>query len=447
MIEKIIEIAKKKFDSCEVVEIKQTSTPVSFSAGKLKSVKTTEKHGYALRGIKNGKIAFSSTTKPDSAEDLVEQTLASIEFSPKAQIEFSGKLENFPNPSIQDKKIQNLTTEQMIKMGSDAVEKLTSLHKNVKISAGTSKSRGIMRIITSNGFDASYSKDGMDFGASAGLVDGENMLTTWDSLSGTGFIENTDKALEWTEKAFKWGLKNVSVKSGKYKVLFTPSAVTHIIGILKASWMGPSIYKKVSPWKDKVGEKIADEKLSIYDDGTVDGLSASSPFDCEGIPTQKTAIIENGVLKNFIADKVTANRLGINPTGNGFKRGGGFSLENEIDGIPTTASSNNILSHGNKHSNEILADLDEGILVDGLLGTMMGNPLSGMLSGNIGLGFHVKDGRVIGRIKDAMLTVNLFNAIKDSILEISSDLKGEVNWSGNCLVPWMLFDGCTLAVK
>ena len=211
--------------------------------------------------------------------------------------------------------------------------------------------------------------------------------------------------------------------------------------------MGPSIYKKVSPWKDKIGEKIADEKLSIYDDGTVDGLSASSPFDCEGTPTQKTPIIEKGVLKNFIADKVTANRLGINPTGNGFKRGGGFSLENEIDGVPTTASSNNILSPGNKHSDKILAELEEGILVDGLLGTMMGNALSGMLSGNIGLGFHVKDGKVQGRIKDAMLTVNLFNAIKDSILEISSDLKNEVNWSGNCLIPWMLFDGCTLAVK
>ena len=86
-------------------------------------------------------------------------------------------------------------------------------------------------------------------------------------------------------------------------------------------------------------------------------------------------------------------------------------------------------------------------IVDGMLGTMMGNAFSGMLSGNIALGYYIKDGQVVGRIKDAMLTVNLFSAIKDSIAEISSDASLQLGWSGHCLIPWMLLDGCTVVLK
>ncbi|MEZ4813060.1 MAG: TldD/PmbA family protein [Caldisericia bacterium] len=447
MIDKIKELASKKFDSFEIVEIKTASTPVSYSAGKLKSVNTTEKHGFALRAIKDGKIAFSSTTKPNDAEALVEQTLAAIPYSPKAEIEFTGEAGTLPNPAIEDDKIKKLETEKMIEMGGTLIEKLSPLHEKAKTGAGVSKDSSSMRIVTSNGFDKSYSKDEMGIYAGINLVDGDNMLSAWDVYTGCKYDDDTTKIIANITKFFGWGLKNVPVKSGKYKVLFTPSAVGDIIGILKASWMGTSVYKGVSPWKDKVGQKIADEKLSIYDDGTIDWLEVSSPFDCEGTPAQKTAIIENGVLKSFIADKVTASRLGISPTGNGFKRGGGFDSSNNIDATPITASSNNIITPGNKKSEDILAGMDEGILVDSLLGTMMGNPLSGMLSGNIGLGFHVKDGKVLGRVKDAMLTFNLFTAIQDSILEISSDAEGITSWAGNCLNPWMLFDNGVLATK
>ncbi len=447
MIDKIKELASKKFDSFEIVEIKTESTPVSYSAGKLKSVNATEKHGFALRAIKDGKIAFSSTTKPEDAEGLVNQTLAAIPYSPKAEIEFAGETGALPNPSIEDDKIKKLGTEEMIEMGGILVEKLKPLHEKGKIGGGVSKDSSTMRIVTSNGFDKTYSKDEMGMGAAIGVVDGENMLSCWNSIDGTTYNDDTNSIIKRVSTFFNWGMKNVPVKSGKYKVLFTPNAVGDIIGILKASWMGTTVYKKVSPWKDKVGQKIADEKLTIYDDGTIDGLGVSSPFDCEGIPSQKTAIIEKGVLKGFIADKVTAKRLGIDPTGNGFKRGGGFDSSNNIDATPITASSNNVILPGTKKSDDILAGMDEGILVDSLLGTMMGNALSGMLSGNIGLGFHVKDGKVLGRVKDAMLTFNLFAAIQDSILEISSDVENITSWAGNCLNPWMLFDNGVLATK
>ena len=118
-----------------------------------------------------------------------------------------------------------------------------------------------------------------------------------------------------------------------------------------------------------------------------------------------------------------------------------------IDAIPVTASSTMVVTPGHKHSDDILAGMDEGVLVDGLLGTMMGNAYSGMLSGNIALGYHVKDGKVLGRIKDAMLTVNLFSAIRDSIAQISSDAILQPGWAGHCLIPWILIDDCNVVMK
>ena len=447
MIDKIFDIARKEFDYCEVVEIKKTERPVDFSAGILKSMNVNERHGFAIRGVKDGKIAFSSTTKPNSERELVDQTLASIPFSQKMDFDFAGKPGSIPGLKITDNRISQMTNHDKIELGEKTVDRLSKLHNKAQVACDTSTDEMTIAIRTTNGFQDSYVKDTMGFGAGVKLVEGENMLTAYSMTSKAEYVDDTDFMLSDVERLFKWGMKNVTAKSGKYKVLFTPSAVTHIVGILKASWSGKSVYKRISPWMNKVGDKIADEMLSIYDDATIDGLANSCPFDSEGTPTQRTPIIENGVLKGFIADRATAKKLSISPTGNGFKRSGMFGMKEAIDAIPVTASSTSVIAPGKKHSDDILAGIDEGVLVDGMLGTMMGNAFSGMLSGNIALGYYIKDGQVVGRIKDAMLTVNLFSAIKDSIAEISSDASLQLGWSGHCLIPWMLLDGCTVVLK
>jgi len=447
MIDKIFDIACKEFDHCEVCQIKKTEQPVEFSAGVLKSINANQRDGFAIRGVKDGKLAFSSSTKPNSGRELVDQALASIPFSTKMDFDFAGKPEALHHPKITDDRIAGMTDSDKIELGQKSIERIKKLHDKAQVGCEVSTDRMTISILSTEGFEDTYTKDTMGFGIGINLVDGENMLSAHSITTKAEYVDQTDDMLSDVERLFKWGMKNVKAPSGKYKVLFTPSAVTHIMGILKASWSGKSVYKQISPWSGKVGEKIADERLSIYDDATIDGMAISCPFDSEGTPTQRTPIIEKGVLRGFIADRQTAKNLGIAPTGNGFKRGGMFGTSELIDAIPVTASSTMVVTPGHKHSDDILAGMDEGVLVDGLLGTMMGNAYSGMLSGNIALGYHVKDGKVLGRIKDAMLTVNLFSAIRDSIAQISSDAILQPGWAGHCLIPWILIDDCNVVMK
>jgi len=416
MIDKIFDIACKEFDHCEVCQIKKTEQPVEFSAGVLKSINANQRDGFAIRGVKDGKLAFSSSTKPNSGRELVDQALASIPFSTKMDFDFAGKPEALHHPKITDDRIAGMTDSDKIELGQKSIERIKKLHDKAQVGCEVSTDRMTISIRSTEGFEDTYTKDTMGFGIGINLVDGENMLSAHSITTKAEYVDQTDDMLSDVERLFKWGMKNVKAPSGKYKVLFTPSAVTHIMGILKASWSGKSVYKQISPWSGKVGEKIADERLSIYDDATIDGMAIS---------------------KN----------LGIAPTGNGFKRGGMFGTSELIDAIPVTASSTMVVTPGHKHSDDILAGMDEGVLVDGLLGTMMGNAYSGMLSGNIALGYHVKDGKVLGRIKDAMLTVNLFSAIRDSIAQISSDAILQPGWAGHCLIPWILIDDCNVVMK
>lgn len=307
------------------------------------------------------------------------------------------KSENYPKPVITDPKIKQLDAASMIKMSGDAVDSLCDLHKNVKIMSGVSTDNVTMRIMTSNGFDGSYEKDDMSVGAGAILTDGDNFLQVGHGLIGSSYVGGGfNDLISTVRKYFTWGLKNVPIESGKHQVLFAPDAVNDILGIIQASVNGTSVFKKVSPFGDKVGQQVMDSRVSIFDDSTVDGLPSSMPFDDEGTPSQRTPIVENGVLKGFIADRTVAKKLGITPTGNGFRASGKFSSTSEIEAPVSTATSNMIIEPGKKNSDDILAGIKNGVLVVALMGSMMGNPLTGTLAGNIGLGFVIKDGQVTG---------------------------------------------------
>jgi len=444
MLEKIINEAKKHFSSCEATTFKRVSTPVGFESGRLKEIQQNERSGFALRAIKDGKMTFAATTKPDDVEDLVAQALESAPYAPEAIVEFAASGGSFEKPAITNDNTRNLTTEKMIEMGKEAVDFLKPLHEKALVGAGVKKTLHKVEIATSKGFQASYERDEFSFYAGLDLTTGENFLQVGEGWGSVQIIPSTKQLLEIVKDQFTWGLKNVPIKTGKYKVIFAPGAFFHAINVLMASFDGKNIEKGVSPFKDRLREKIFDERFTMQDDGLLSGSLASAPFDDEGTPTQTTPLVEKGVLKNFIADRRTANKIGLPATGNGFKMGAGFGLEPDVESQPSITPTTISVAGGTSDSKKIFASLDEGVFVNDLIGTMMGNPLTGMLAGNIALGFLVKGGQVQGRIKDAMISVNLFDALKSSIIELSKDVHVS-GWRSNQRLPYILLDGCTIA--
>jgi len=161
----------------------------------------------------------------------------------------------------------------------------------------------------------------------------------------------------------------------------------------------------------KMNEKILDDKINIFDDPLMD-TPGKKKYDDEGLPVSKRAIIENGVLKNFILNLDSAQELNMSPSGNGIR---GSYTSQPLPGFHTLH-----LLEGNRSLDEIVAELDNTILFLFPIGGGQSNILMGDYSLNVGLGYYIEKGEIIGRVKDTMISGNVYSDF-NRILEISKD--------------------------
>ena len=108
----------------------------------------------------------------------------------------------------------------------------------------------------------------------------------------------------------------VKVETQKVPIVFEPRVARSLLGNLFDAVQGMAIYRHASFLAGKLGEKIASDKITLIDDGTIPGLFGSQPFDDEGVPSRRTPVIEKGVLKNYMLNTYTARKLGMKTTGN-----------------------------------------------------------------------------------------------------------------------------------
>ena len=117
-------------------------------------------------------------------------------------------------------------------------------------------------------------------------------------------------------------LKTKSVETKSAKVILTQFALQELLAYtLINAIKADSVQRDQSPFKGKIGEKVASENLTIYDDGLFAGGLRTGVFDGEGVPHQKTAVIEKGVLRNFLYDNYSAKKDGKESTGNASRAG------------------------------------------------------------------------------------------------------------------------------
>jgi PmbA protein len=156
--------------------------------------------------------------------------------------------------------------------------------------------------------------------------------------------------------------------------------------------------------RDKIGQQIADSRLTLIDDPFIEYGPRSGAFDDEGVPRKATPLIMKGVLKNFIYDLDTAGRIGTHPSGHGSNR----------------RLTNLVIEPGTVSYEEMVKGIEKGLLVHSYLGLGQGNPINGEFSLNVFLGYKIENGELVGRVKDVMLAGNAFEALKN-IVAISQE--------------------------
>src|SRR5208282_4521873 len=148
-------------------------------------------------------------------------------------------------------------------------------------------------------------------------------------------------------------------KTAQVPIIFDPMVSTSILEHIFEGVNGDSVYRGASFLAGKLGEKIAGPNVTVVDDGTMPGGFGTSPFDGEGIPTRRTLVIENGILKSYLLNTYTAKKLGLETTANA-SRG--------LAGTPGIGPGNYFLEPGPKTPTQIIADVKDGLYVTEFLG-------------------------------------------------------------------------------
>jgi PmbA protein len=196
---------------------------------------------------------------------------------------------------------------------------------------------------------------------------------------------------------------------------------------------GEAIYRKTSPLTGKLNHEIFDKRITIYDDGTINGAFNSCPFDDEGIMSQKTLLVEKGFLKNFLTDIEYSGKLNMAPTGNGFRTKGMMSAYRSYKMYPAIRPSTMVMEPGTTSEADLISNIKKGVLIKNIKDFPV-DP-NGDFSGVSERAYKIVNGKITGRVKNLKIRGNIYNLFKDKLLAISSD----VEISEEFRLPYMLF--------
>jgi PmbA protein len=219
------------------------------------------------------------------------------------------------------------------------------------------------------------------------------------------------------------------IKTARVPVIFDPMVSRSLLDNVAQLVNGDAVYRGASFLAGKLGEQVAGENVTVIDDGAMPGGFGSSPFDDEGVPTQRTTVIERGVLKSYLLNTYTARKLGLKTTGNA-ARG--------LAGNPGISSGNFFLQPGTRPPRQIIADVRHGFYVTEFLGFGV-NPVTGDYSRGAS-GLWIENGEPAYPVEEITVAGNLRDMLHN-IAEIGSDLE----FRGSTAAPTLRIDGMTVA--
>ena len=155
-----------------------------------------------------------------------------------------------------------------------------------------------------------------------------------------------------------------------------------------------SVAKGMSQMAGKLGQKIANEKVTAIDDGTIPNAWGSFNIDDEGNPSQKKILIENGILKSYMIDKLNGRRMGMEANGS--------SRRQSYEYDPTSRMSNTYIAAGNDKNEDIIASIENGLYAKKMGGGSV-NPVTGAFNFAVSEGYLIKNGKICEAVRGASL--------------------------------------------
>ncbi len=423
-------------DAADAVYSGSSSESVSVRLGALEDVERSEGEHLDLRvfvGRRSASIG-SSDLSDAALKELAARAVDMARAAPEdlyAGLADAGLLFNGPFPALDSADSQELSPAQLRERAL-AIEDAARAVSGVTNSEGghASLSARNFALVTSHGFAGTFGGTMHGISATAIAGEGGNMQRdyAWRMARHLTDMPGLEELGRLAGKRAVRRLDPGRVKSGPMPVVFDPRVGGTLISHLAGAISGNAIARRASFLLGKAGEQVFTPGIAIHDDPLrLRGLS-SRPFDGEGLATAPRMLVEDGKLTGWLMDSAAARQLGAAPTGHAVRGAGGS---------PGVSTSNVHLAPGSATVAELIADIEDGVFVNELIGHGV-NAVTGDYSRGAS-GFRIVKGEIAGPVAEFTVAGNLIDMF--AALTPANDL----DWHRSVNVPTIRIDGMTVA--
>jgi PmbA protein len=418
---------------------------VNVRMGEVETLKESGSRGLGLRAFL-GKRSGSASTSDLTAEGigrLVEGALALAkvtEDDPFAGLPEAGEFGSAQGDlHLYFEDVYSLDGAERIAWARRAEAAALSADERMTNSDGGSfdVSTGCKALANSRGFIGSYRTSYVGVSAVPLARDANGRMQRdywWSSARRLADLESPEAVGQEAARRTLRRLGARRVPTQRVPIVFAPETARTLIGSLCEAASGDAIWRSASFLTGKLGETIAAPGLTIVDDNTMllpsgAGGFGTSPFDDEGLASQRTMVVEKGVLRNYLLNTYTARKLGMKSTHNA-ARG--------LAGTPGIGYGNLFLEPGQLTAEEIIGEVKAGLYVTGLMGFGT-NLVTGDYSRGA-TGLWIVNGELTHAVEEVTIAGNLTEMLRN-VTAIGNDLA----FRGSVASPTLRIDGMTIA--
>ena len=434
----LIEAARKAgADAADAVAISDDSLSIEVLNGALEHADRSEGTEIGLRVILGRRQASvsASDTRPGMIATLAERAVAMARIAPEDP--WCGLAD--PEELAQDTGAEALDLIDATQPDPQALER-QALEAEAAArdvagvaqvqSAGAGWSSRRMHLAATNGFSGGYGRTGWSVSAVAISGEGLGMERDYfgDSRTHASDLLPTGEIGRMAGERAVARAGASKPPTGRFPVIYDERVSSGLIGHLVAAANGASIARGSSWLKDALGAQVLPDGFDLVEDPHRVRAGGSRPFDGEGLPTRRRAIVEDGRLTGWTLDLATARQLGMASTG---------SAARGVAGTPSPSVGNLALTQGSRSLEDLMADMGTGLLVTSLIGSTI-NPTTGDYSRGAS-GFWVENGRIARPVNECTIAGNL----RDMLLTLTAANDARPHLSR--VVPSLLVEGLTIA--
>ena len=413
--EKAVKLAEKLgADQAEAYVARSQAYEIEAENNAIRAAAEEHDAGIGIRSIVGKKIGFAYVTTLN-ANDIEEAVTNSISLA-KASIE-DPEFVSLPSSVTGYTQAKGILDEEISKLSSEEaasllIRTIDATKENLEgrsfsIQALIDSSSSTSAIVNSLGISMEESRTSISLYSYPVIKDDEEQTASYEYQVSRSLKEINPEFIgkNAAELALSF-LHPKTIEGGEMPVIFAPLGASAILG---RGFAGAINAEEVQLGRsyiaDAFGQCIASEALEIVDDGTIPGGLGTRTFDAEGYRSQRTPVIEAGVLKNLLHNSYTSNKDDVPNTGN--------AARPSYSGLPRIATSNFIVTPGQGNLEDFIAEIDKGIVCRNT--GDVPNMTTGDLSAMVLEGFYVENGEIQHPLKNTLIGINM----KDLLMRVS----------------------------